>query len=102
MLTRDFDYDLPAESIAQQPAPRGASRLLVLDREGPERHRTVRDLPSLLRPGDLLVLNDTRVIPARLYGRRQGGTGTLEILLTEKAGDRETRLLRRTRSVQEI
>jgi S-adenosylmethionine:tRNA ribosyltransferase-isomerase len=92
VLTRDFDYDLPPESIAQQPAPRGESRLLVLDREGPERHRTVRDLPRLLRPGDLLVLNDTRVIPARLYGRRAGSGmagGKIEILLTEKIGDRD-------------
>jgi S-adenosylmethionine:tRNA ribosyltransferase-isomerase len=92
VLTRDFDYDLPPESIAQQPAPRGESRLLVMDREGPERHRTVRDLPRLLRPGDLLVLNDTRVIPARLYGRRAGSGpdgGKIEILLTEKLGDRD-------------
>jgi S-adenosylmethionine:tRNA ribosyltransferase-isomerase len=90
MRTRDFDYHLPAESIAQQPAPRGESRLLVLDREGPERHRSIGDLPHLLRPGDLLVLNDTRVIPARLYGRRAGaGEGKIEILLTEKTGDRE-------------
>ena len=88
MLTRDFDYELPPESIAQQPAPRGESRLLVLDREGAERHRRVRDLPELLRPGDLLVLNNTRVIPARLFGRRPGG-GQIEILLTGKAGDRE-------------
>ena len=87
MLTRDFDYDLPAERIAQQPAPRGESRLLVLDRE--ERHRRVRDLPRLLRPGDLLVLNDTRVIPARLYGHRAGAEGKIEILLTEKAGERD-------------
>ena len=88
MLTRDFDYELPPERIAQHPAPRGASRLLVLDREGPERHRHVRDLPELLRPGDLLVINDTRVIPARLFGRRAGG-GQIEILLTGKAGDRD-------------
>lgn len=88
MLTSDFDYDLPPERIAQHPAPRGESRLLVLDREGPERHRRVRDLPDLLRPGDLLVINDTRVIPARLFGRRPGG-GQIEILLTGKAGDRE-------------
>ncbi|HYU36019.1 MAG TPA: tRNA preQ1(34) S-adenosylmethionine ribosyltransferase-isomerase QueA [Thermoanaerobaculia bacterium] len=88
MLTRDFDYDLPPDRIAQHPAPRGESRLLVLDREGPERHRRVRDLPELLRPGDLLVINDTRVIPARLFGRRPGG-GQIEILLTAKAGDRE-------------
>ena len=57
MLTRDFDYELPPDRIAQHPAPRGTSRLLVLDREGPERHRRVSDLPELLRPGDLLVLN---------------------------------------------
>ena len=58
MLTRDFDYELPEERIAQEPAPRGESRLLVLDAEGPQRHRRVRDLPALLQPGDLLVLND--------------------------------------------
>jgi S-adenosylmethionine:tRNA ribosyltransferase-isomerase len=89
VLTRDFDYDLPPESIAQQPAPRGESRLLVLDREGAGRHRTVRDLPRLLRSGDLLVLNDTRVIPARLYGHRLPDRGKVELLLTEKAGDRD-------------
>jgi S-adenosylmethionine:tRNA ribosyltransferase-isomerase len=88
VLTRDFDYDLPASSIAQEPAPRGESRLLVLDRPGPERHARVRDLPRLLRPGDLLVLNDTRVIPARLFGRRAGG-GRMELLLVEKTGARE-------------
>jgi S-adenosylmethionine:tRNA ribosyltransferase-isomerase len=88
VLTRDFDYELPTDRIAQHPAPRGESRLLVLDREGPERHRRVRDLPELLRPGDLLVINDTRVIPARLFGRRSGG-GQIEILLTGKAGERD-------------
>lgn len=87
MLTRDFDYELPEERIAQEPAPRGESRLLVLDAEGPERHRRVRDLPALLRPGDLLVLNDTRVIPARLHGRR--GEGRMEVLLVEKLDERE-------------
>jgi S-adenosylmethionine:tRNA ribosyltransferase-isomerase len=88
VLTSDFDYDLPASSIAQEPAPRGESRLLVLDRTGPERHARVRDLPRLLRPGDLLVLNDTRVIPARLYGRSAGG-GKMEILLIEPLAERE-------------
>lgn len=88
MLTRDFDYDLPAGSIAQEAAPRGESRLLVLDRTGPDRHARVRDLPRVLRPGDLLVLNDTRVIPARLYGRSAGG-GRMEILLVERLGERE-------------
>lgn len=90
MLTRDFDYELPPEAIAQEPAPRGESRLLVLDREGPERHARVRDLPQLLRPGDLLVLNDTRVIPARLYATRVGGGGgRMEILLLERIDERE-------------
>lgn len=88
MLTSDFDYHLPAERIAQEAAPRGESRLLVLDREGPGRHSRIRDLPSLLRPGDLLVLNDTRVIPARLYGQRPSG-GRMEILLIERRGERE-------------
>jgi S-adenosylmethionine:tRNA ribosyltransferase-isomerase len=88
VLTRDFDYELPTDRIAQHPAPRGASRLLVIDCEGPERHRRVSDLPELLRPGDLLVLNDTRVIPARLFGRRPGG-GQIEILLTGQAGETE-------------
>ncbi|HYH45037.1 MAG TPA: tRNA preQ1(34) S-adenosylmethionine ribosyltransferase-isomerase QueA [Thermoanaerobaculia bacterium] len=104
MLTRDFDYELPEERIAQEPAPRGESRLLVLDAEGPQRHRRVRDLPALLRPGDLLVLNDTRVIPARLYGRR--GEGRMEILLVEKLGEREWEALvrpgRRARPGTEI
>ena len=90
MLTSDFDIELPAASIAQEPAPRGESRLLALDREGPERHRRVRDLPALLRPGDLLVVNDTRVLPARLFGRRAGAAaGKIELLLVERTGPRE-------------
>ncbi len=89
MLTRDFDFELPAASIAQEAAPRGESRLLLLDREGPERHARIGDLPRLLRPGDLLVLNDTRVIPARLFGRRPGTTGKIELLLVERLEERE-------------
>jgi len=89
VLTSDFEYDLPASSIAQEPLPRGESRLLVLDRSGPERHARVRDLPRLLRPGDLLVLNDTRVIPARLFGRRAAGGGRMELLLVERVSERE-------------
>jgi S-adenosylmethionine:tRNA ribosyltransferase-isomerase len=88
MLTRDFDYDLPLDRIAQRPAPRGESRLLVVDAAGAERHRRVRDLPSLLRAGDLMVVNDTRVIPARLYARRPEG-GRVELLLVEKTGEQE-------------
>lgn len=93
MLTQDFDYDLPEDRIAQEPAPRGESRLLVLDQhpgDRADRHRKIRDLPRLLRPGDLLVLNDTKVIPARLFGRRVGaGEGRIEILLVEKIGTQE-------------
>lgn len=88
MLTSDFDYHLPPERIAQEALPRGESRLLVLDRTDPDRHARVRDLPRLLRPGDLLVLNDTRVIPARLFGHRPSG-GRMEILLIERRGERE-------------
>ena len=101
MLTRDFDYSLPAAAIAQRPAPRGASRLLVLDRDGEERHRRIADLPALLRPGDLLVVNDTRVLPARLYGRVAGTGGgsrasrELELLLVEGLGEREWEVLAR-------
>jgi S-adenosylmethionine:tRNA ribosyltransferase-isomerase len=93
VLTAEFDYELPDAAIADRPAPRGESRLLVLDREGPERHRRVRDLPALLRPGDLVVVNDTRVIPARLFGRRAEAEGEsqgrIELLLVEKRGERE-------------
>jgi S-adenosylmethionine:tRNA ribosyltransferase-isomerase len=65
-----FDYELPAELIAQHPRPRGSSRLLTLDRAtGTVAHRRFAELPDLLRPGDLLVRNDVRVRPARLYGR---------------------------------
>ncbi|HEX5030395.1 MAG TPA: tRNA preQ1(34) S-adenosylmethionine ribosyltransferase-isomerase QueA [Candidatus Eisenbacteria bacterium] len=79
MKTSDFDYHLPPDRIAQHPAPRrDASRLLSLDRaSGVTAHHQFIDLPALLRPGDLLVVNDTRVIPARLFGvvRRDGGAG---------------------------
>ena len=78
----DFDYDLPPERIAKHPLPdRGASRLLVMDRAtGALQDKGVRDLPDLLDPGDLLVLNDTRVIPARLFGRKSTG-GEVEVLV---------------------
>jgi S-adenosylmethionine:tRNA ribosyltransferase-isomerase len=79
MRVDDFDFDLPDELIAQRPAvPRDAARLLDLTAR-PPRDRTVSDLPRLLRPGDLLVFNDTRVIPARLSGRR--GTAKVEVTL---------------------
>lgn len=82
MQRRDFHYDLPPERIAQQPlAERSAARLLTLDgATGARADRAIRDLVELVRPGDLLVLNDTRVIPARLHGRKTSG-GRVEILL---------------------
>jgi S-adenosylmethionine:tRNA ribosyltransferase-isomerase len=84
----DFDYDLPPELIAQEPAPdRDASRLLVLTRRtGEIAHRRFADLPAYLRPGDLLVVNDTKVIPARLYGVFEDGR-QVEVLLVRPAGD---------------
>lgn len=90
MRASDFDFDLPEELIAQQPAePRDSARLLVLDRAtGELAHRGVRDLPGYLRPGDLLILNDTRVIPARLFGHKPTG-GRVEILVERLRGARE-------------
>lgn len=85
-LAAAYDYDLPAELIAQHPAAvRDESRLLVLDGERIE-HRIFRDLPDLLEPGDLLVLNETRVIAARLFGERLRGGGRAEFLLLHPAG----------------
>ena len=85
----DFDYDLPSDRIAQRPLePRDASRLLVVDRRaGRFLHRTVRDLPSLLAAGDLLVANNTRVLPARLRGTRADTGGKVELLLLRKEAD---------------
>lgn len=88
----DFDFDLPHELIAQEPLPeRSASRLLCLD--VPARHWDdcqFRRLPQLLRSGDLLVFNDTRVLPARLYGRKTTG-GAVEILIERVIGTHEAR-----------
>lgn len=85
MKTSDFDYDLPEGSIAQTPAePRDSSRLLVLHRDtGDLAHRTFREVGGYLRPGDLLVLNQTRVIPARMYARKETG-GRVELLLLRR------------------
>lgn len=90
MRTSDFDYGLPAELIAQAPVePRDASRLMVVDStSGTIAHHIFRDLPLLLDPGDLLVLNDTRVMAARLQGRRPGTGGAVEALLVRQAGAR--------------
>jgi S-adenosylmethionine:tRNA ribosyltransferase-isomerase len=97
----DFNFDLPAGLIAQHPpAERGQSRMLVMDRaNGVFRDAHFSDFPSLLRPGDLLVLNDSRVIPARLFARRtlrrerEKPTGRIEVMLTEQAGEGEWRAL---------
>jgi S-adenosylmethionine:tRNA ribosyltransferase-isomerase len=81
----DFDFPLPDDLIAQTAAPRGDSRLLALDRAGGAiRHASVRDLPGMLRAGDLLVANDTRVFPARLLGRRVPTGGAVECLLLRR------------------
>ena len=86
MQTADFRFDLPPELIAQQPAPqRDASRLLVLKRPGGNlEHRRFPDLLDYLEPGDVLVLNNSRVIPARLHGTNTGSGGKFEILLLEE------------------
>ena len=89
MRTSDFDYDLPSELIAQQPVePRDAARLLLVSRDsGALSHHHVRDLPALLRAGDLLVLNDTRVMAARLLGVRADTGGRVELLLLREHDD---------------
>jgi S-adenosylmethionine:tRNA ribosyltransferase-isomerase len=91
MRVAAFDYDLRPESIAQRPlAERDSARLLVLPREGQAMHRAVRDLAELLPAGSLLVLNDTRVMAARLLGRKRGSGGKAEILLLRRlSGDDE-------------
>src|SRR4051812_28902616 len=88
MDVRDFDFELPPELIAQEPPPaRGGARLLHLDRAtGSFTHTTVSRLPDLLQPGDLVVVNNTRVFPARLLGRRDPSGGAVECLLVRRLG----------------
>ncbi len=102
MKVSDFDYTLPEQFIAQRPVePRDASRLMVLDpAAGSVRHRHFRDLVDYLRPGDILVANDTRVIPARLFARKPTG-GRVELLLLERAEDGAWRALAGGRNVDE-
>jgi S-adenosylmethionine:tRNA ribosyltransferase-isomerase len=87
MLTSELDYELPEALIAQKPAePRDSSRLMVVDvRERNIAHHVFRDLPRFLRPGDALVLNETRVLPARLLARKESG-GEVELLLLRDLG----------------
>ena len=97
----DFDFHLPPEFIAQQPpAERGASRMLEMNRTTGALHDVqFSDFPSLLNPGDLLILNDSRVIPARLYAHRtlkrerEAPTGRIEVMLTEPVGENRWRVL---------
>ncbi|HEY46185.1 MAG TPA: tRNA preQ1(34) S-adenosylmethionine ribosyltransferase-isomerase QueA [Anaerolineae bacterium] len=90
MRTADFDYHLPPEMIAQRPAdPRDSSRLLILDRKRETlSHHIFRDLPSFLSPGDALVLNETRVLPARLRGHKIPTGGHVELLLLNRRSSR--------------
>ncbi len=86
LKTSDFDYDLPKKNIAQTPIePRDAARLLVLNREtDTTEHVIFRDLGDFLNPNDLIIINQTRVIPARLFGRKAGSGGRIEVLLLRK------------------
>jgi S-adenosylmethionine:tRNA ribosyltransferase-isomerase len=89
MRVADFDFDLPDELIAQfPPAVRGGSRLLHVEASGALHDRDFRDLPTLLRPDDLLVMNDTRVIKARLFGAKDSG-GKVELLVERVTGEFE-------------
>ena len=88
MKTDDFDYDLPEKFIAQAPAtPRDSCKLLVVRRGGALEHRRFSDIGEYLRPGDLLVVNETRVLPARLLGKKKGTGGHVETLLLDKVPD---------------
>jgi S-adenosylmethionine:tRNA ribosyltransferase-isomerase len=112
MRVSDFNFDLPGELIAQSPpAIRGSSRMLLLDRAtGVYQDNFFRNLPEILRPGDLLILNDSRVIPARLYATRAGlhtqhnspdPTGRIEVLLTQQLAENDwSALVRPSRKVQ--
>ena len=92
MDVADFDFQLPDELIAQRPPPhRGDSRLMAVERtSGRVNHHRFSELPALLRPGDLLVVNDTRVFPARLIGIRLPGGGAAECLLVSPASEPDT------------
>ena len=86
MKTKDFYYDLPEELIAQDPLEkREMSKLMVLDKEtGEIEHKVFKDVIDYINPGDCLVINDTKVLPARLYGNRVSTGGMVEILLLKR------------------
>jgi S-adenosylmethionine:tRNA ribosyltransferase-isomerase len=98
---QEFDFDLPPEQVAQRPLERrDASRLMVLDRQsGQINHHFFRELPTLLRESDLLVVNETRVIAARLVGNRLGSGGKVEFLLVRPIGSQSTSAAVRTEAV---
>ncbi len=97
MRTADFDYDLPEELIAQEAVERGDSRMLVVERHsGETHHQGIREFPRWLRPGDLLLLNDTRVIAARLEARRATGRRFEVFLLEDEDGFRWRALVKPT------
>jgi S-adenosylmethionine:tRNA ribosyltransferase-isomerase len=98
----DFDYELPQSLIAQIPIePRDASRLMVLDRRtGTIEHRHFRDILDYLQPGDVLVCNESRVIPARLYGRKVPSGGKVELLLIARRGENLWEALVRGRKIR--
>jgi len=100
--TGDFDYYLPQELIAQSPIePRDASRLMVLDRaSGAIEHRTFRDLADYLTAGDVLVCNESQVIPARLFGHKVPSGGKVEMLLVTKRGEQVWEVLTKGRKVR--
>ena len=103
MRVSDYDYDLPPRLIAQTPVePRDSARLLVVERAtGTLSHHVFSALHELLRPGDVLVANDSRVLPARLYGRRPGTSGAVEaLLLREDAPDEWIALVRPGRRIR--
>ncbi len=97
LSTKDFYYDLPEELIAQEPIePRDASRLLVLHRESQKReHRRFYDIIDYLNPGDTLVINDSKVIPARLHGVKEGTGAVIEVVLLRQRGLDEWEVLTR-------
>ena len=102
MKTAEFDYHLPPELIAQTPIePRDAARLLQLDRStGELAHAHFYDLPQLLQPGDVLVANESRVIPARVFARKQGSGGAVELLLLRRLDETTWQALLRAHRVR--
>src|SRR5712692_6690333 len=89
MLVSEFDYSLPEDLIAQHPLDdRAAARMLVVDRSsGRLGDRIFREFPDYLRPGDVVVVNNSRVFPARLFGKRASGPARIEVLLTRQSFD---------------